>query len=369
MKVLHVLDKNTGNGTAQFVINYYRHINLQNFQFDFLSSSANEDSNTAEIRKHGGVIYNAPGYKRHLLKYIIYVYRVIMNNNYDIIHCHQFMADIISLIISRMKGIKTRIFHAHNSTFHSLIKRLLVHFFRYIWVFVVTDFFACSDEAGYFFFRKKYKYKIINNAIEPECYIFNGISRINIRNNLSLAENAFVIGYVARFTKQKNHKFLLDIFRHILEKNNNSYLLLIGDGKLMENTKKYAVAMNIMQNIIFFGLADNANELYSAMDIFVFPSLYEGLPIVGIEAQCSGLPVIASTKIPKEMQITNLVYWLDLKIGAEKWAEKVLEFTVPQKRQNMTDIITQNGYNINREYIKLETEYTRLIHSLEKSEN
>jgi glycosyltransferase involved in cell wall biosynthesis len=175
-----------------------------------------------------------------------------------------------------------------------------------------------------------------------------------------LPENAFVIGYVARFIKEKNHSFLLDVFMNVLQKNNNAYLLLVGDGKMRDKIKKYIADSNISNNVLFYGVSKNVHELYSAMDIFVFPSLSEGLGLTGIEAQCAGLPVMASLFIPKTMQVTNLVKWLDLKIGAEKWAEKALEYSILQERMNMTEMITTNGYNIKNECMKLEMLYNEL---------
>jgi len=361
MKVLHIANKNNGNGVASFIMNYYRHIDYNKIQFDFISHSSLEDSNAEEIQNLGGNVFNVPSYKKYLFKYINSVYKIIKSGTYDIIHCHQFPIDIISLFIAKKKGIKVRIFHAHNNAFYSFVKRLLVYLFRNIWGCVVTDFSACSVDAGHFFFGNRYKYIIFNNAIEPERYVFNSIARNSIRNNLYLPENAFVIGYVARFVKQKNYFFLINVFKNILYKNDNSFLLLIGDGKLLKKIKKYVATLNLLKNVLFYGVSERVYELYSAMDVFVFPSLFEGLGIAGIEAQCAGLPVIASLNIPKEMQVTDLVSWLDLKVGAEKWAEKVLEYSIPKKRENMTEIITRNGYNIKNECNKLENEYARLI--------
>jgi glycosyltransferase involved in cell wall biosynthesis len=361
MKVLHIANMNTRSGVASFLMNYYRHIDRKKIQFDFLSCSLLEDNYSEEIQRLGGIVYNAPSYKKHLFKYINFVYNIIANESYDIIHCHQFLLSIISLSIAKKRGIKIRIIHSHNNFISSKGKRLLVCLFRNFWPLFTANFFACSEDAANFLFGKKCKYKIFNNAIEPERFIFNNTARNSIRDDLCLPENAFVIGYVARFDKQKNHLFLIDVFNQILRKNMNAYLLLVGTGILQDKVKKYVTDLNITNNILFYGISEKVYELYSAMDVFVFPSLFEGLPVTGIEAQCAGLPVVASLNIPKAMQITPLVCWLDLKSGSETWAEKVLEYSSPKERVDMTELITKNGYNINIECKKLEEEYVGLF--------
>ena len=352
---------NTRSGVASFLMNYYRHIDREKIQFDFLSYVLLENNYSQEIQRLGGIVYNAPSYKRHLFKYINFVRDVIVNGNYDIIHCHQFLLSVISLSIAKKRGIKTRIIHSHNNFISSRGKRLFVYLFRNFWPIFATDFFACSEDAANFLFGKKCEYKIFNNAVEPERFMFNNIVRKSIRNDLCLTEDAFVIGYVARFDKEKNHVFLIDVFQHILRQNINTYLLLVGTGILQDKVKKYVKNLNISNNVLFYGISDKVHELYSIIDVFVFPSLFEGLPITGVEAQCAGIPVIASLNIPKAMQITPLVCWLDLKMGPEKWAEKALEYLPSRKRADMTNLITQNGYNIKIECKKLEAEYAGLF--------
>jgi glycosyltransferase involved in cell wall biosynthesis len=362
MKVLHIAHIDRRSGVASFIMNYYRYINKEKIHFDFLSNSLTNDNFSNEIKRLGGNIYNTPNYKKNIFKYIIYTNKVISNGYYDIIHCHDFLVSIIPLFIARINGIKVRIIHSHGNFNASLWKRLLVYFFRNFWNFFATDFFACSIEAAHFLFGRRYKYIIINNAIEVERYIFNDVARNIIRNNLHLSENDFVIGYIARFEKGKNHFFLIDVFLNIVEKYSNAYLLLIGDGLLRDTLKNYVNKLNISKNVLFYGISKNVYDLYSAMDLFVFPSLFEGLGLVGIEAQCAGLPVIASLNIPKAMQITPLVHWLDLQEGPKKWAEKAIEYSISsRKRMNMNEIITKNGYNIKNEAKKLEGIYENSI--------
>jgi len=360
MKILHVAIMNTRGGVASFIMNYYRRIDREKIHFDFLTCCLTKDNYSEEIKQMGGRIHNAPDYKKHLFKYICYVHNVIKNENYDIIHCHELLLSAISLFFAKRKGIKVRIIHSHNNNIFSLWKRLLIYLFRNFWFFLATDFFACSTSAALFLFGSRYKFHIFNNAIDPERFVFNNTTRKSIRNALCLPENAFVIGYVARFVKEKNHLFLIDIFMNILQKNDDAYLLLVGDGILQDKVKNYAEDLNISKNVLFYGISENVYELYSVMDVYVFPSLFEGLPVTGIEAQCAGLPVVASLNIPKTMQVSSLVKWLDLKSGPEKWAEKVLEYSTSRERKNMCEIITQNGYNIKNECRRLEKIYNEI---------
>jgi len=361
MRILHIANMNKRSGVASFLMNYYRHIDKKKYYFDFISHNISENNYQEEINQLGGNLYIVPNYKKNIFKYIICVYKIIKNRNYDIIHCHEFLLSVISLFIAKITGIKVRIIHSHNDSISESIKKILIYILKNNWFFFATHYFACSKMAALFLFGKKYKVKIINNAIEPEKYYYNLIKRNIIRNELFMTNNSFLIGYVARFAKQKNHLFLIFVFKEILNKRKDSYLLLVGEGILLNEIKKVATSLNIINNIIFFGITDTVNELYSAMDVFVFPSKYEGLGIVGIEAQCAGLPVIASLNIPKEMQVTNLVHWLDIREDPEKWADKILKFSDVQERVIMPDIITKNGYNIRHECKRLEIEYDRLI--------
>jgi len=363
MKILHILNMNTRSGAASFLMNYYRHIDREKIHFDFLSYSLSKSNYTDEINQLGGNLYNAPNYKKYFLRYIHYVKNIISKGAYDIIHCHDFFVSIIPLFIAKKNNIKIRIIHSHNSSHNLLWKRLIVYLFKDIWKLFATDFFSCSIEAAQFLFGKRNKYIIVNNAIEVERFKFNNITRNNIRNDLQLSENALFIGYVARFAKQKNHLFLIDIINNIMQKKNDVYLLLIGEGILKDSVKEYVNKLNLSKNVIFYSTSKNVHELYSAMDVFVFPSLFEGLPVTGIEAQCAGLPVIASLTIPKTMQVTNLVQWLDLESGPEKWAEKILEYSPSQERMDMCEMITQNGYNIKNECKKLEKIYDRIFNT------
>lgn len=328
IRVLHVIRMNKGSGTVSFLMNYFRHIDRTRISFSFLSDFFNDSYYEQEILSHGGNLLRAPYYKHNIFNYIVYLNRVIRRDSFDIIHSHDFILSIVSLIIAKKNGIKIRIIHSHSNSIHSIIKKIIVVFSRNIFKIFATDFFSCSAEAGIFLFGKKNKSIIINNAIDVNNFLYNKNTRKKIREKLQITDDVCVLGFVGRFSKEKNHVFLIDVFNKILKTGNNSILLLVGEGDQLKYIKKNVIDLQIFDKVIFHGITDKVYELYAAMDIFIFPSLYEGLGIVGIEAQCSGLPVIASKNIPKEMQISGLVTWLSLSDGPEKWADTIIPESV-----------------------------------------
>jgi glycosyltransferase involved in cell wall biosynthesis len=363
IKILYVAAMQKGSGVASFLMNYFRHIDRTKISFYFLSNSNITNSYDSEITHLGGEVFNAPYYKDNVFKYFYFVNKIIKNNSFDIIHCHDFIISIFSLIVARKKGIKTRVIHSHSRSIDSPVKKCIVFFSRFLFRLFATDFFACSEEAGHFLFGTRCKPVIINNAIDVNKFRFDENVRRQIRSQLCIGDNYKIIGHVGRFSKEKNHIFLIKVFADILLDDEDCILLLVGEGEKQQDIKNIAVNMKIVDKVIFYGLSNNTAELYSAMDVFVFPSLHEGLGVVGIEAQCAGLPVIASKNIPKQMQISDLVTWLDLNEGSEIWAHKVLECIKKTERKNMSDIISQAGYNIVLESKKLENKYVELLNN------
>jgi glycosyltransferase involved in cell wall biosynthesis len=359
-----------GSGIASFLMGYYRHIDRTKIKFDFLSDLSIPDADIFEdeINKLGGKLFKVPYYKKHLLKYLGFLNTIIRPDAYDIIHCHEFVLSILPLIVAKKNGVKIRIGHSHihspKSQFFSKLKELVVFLSHPFFRLFGTHFFACSYDAGIFLFGKHCPFEILYNAIDTDRFIFNDDERKNKRKELNIPNTTFVIGYVARFDKQKNHLYLIDVFQGVLLHCNNVLLLLVGDdkhGRLAGEIRKTIEDMQISDRVIIYGISDSVSELYNAMDIFVFPSRAEGLGIVGIEAQCSGLPVIASTNIPRQMQVTDLVTWLDLDDNVDNWTDAILKFSSnPLARQNMSQVITDAHYNIRIESKKLEKLYLSL---------
>lgn len=256
---------------------------------------------------------------------------------------------------AKKSNIKKRIIHAHNNKLMQEGKRY--YFYKMIHLFnkhkikkFATDFWACSELAGKFFYtssvRKTSNYHIIKNAIYTEKFKYNTETRKAYRKKLNL-EHKIVIGHVGRFHFQKNHDFLIDIFNQLHKENDKYHLLLVGQGEEKENIEKKVNDLSLERNVTFLGVRNDVADLMQAMDIFLFPSVFEGLGIVLIEAQTSGLKCFTSKKVvPCDVDITGLVEFIDLKETAEQWATKIIATHLNENRDDAFQLIIQNGYDI-----------------------
>jgi len=302
IRVLQIVPNMQAGGLESFIMNIYRNINRDKVQFDFLVHYQERKHFDNEIEKMGGKIYRfSLRDDNNLIKYINQINKFYKEHpEYKIIHCHMSSIGFVHFLIAKKNGVKVRIAHSHNSntekTVKGFIKSLLMKPLKY----VSTDNFACSTEAGKFLY-KKHPFEIIPNAIDLEQYRFNPIVREQKRKELGIS-NELVLGHIGRFELQKNHKYILDIFQDVLKINPSCILLLVGDGSLYDEIKMRAKQLNIEKHIQFLGIIKDANNLYQAMDCFILPSFFEGLPVVGVEAQVSGLKCLFSDTITKEVR-------------------------------------------------------------------
>ena len=261
--------------------------------------------------------------------------------------------------IAKKNGVKIRIAHSHNSgmenTLKGFIKGILIRPYKYL----STHRFACSNSAGKFLFGKK-NFIVIENAIKLEKFLYNLETRCKVRKELKL-QNKFVIGHVGRFCEQKNHNFLIDVFEKVYSINNNSILILIGEGELKEKIQKKVNALNLKDNVMFLGNRRDVDELYQAMDCFVFPSKSEGFGIVLLEAQASGLNVVTSNGVPEEVVVTPNIKLLDMDI--DLWVNNISELALKKEREIIDDKIKQ--YDIKVVANKLMQLYFELLKEVE----
>ena len=318
-------------GIETYLINYYRKLNKDNIQFDFTNIYPNKLCFQDEIEQLGGKIYKVSNYYKHPFKYIKEVKKIIRDKHYKIIHCNMNSAVMLyPLIAAKFAGAKIIIAHAHNnSSDKGIIKTILHNINKHFIPLFVNNYFACSEESAKWFFTstiiKNKKYEVIKNAIDTKKFEFNVEKRIEIRKKLNIAENTLVIGHVGRFATQKNHTFLIDIFKEIQKKKNDSKLILIGIGPKQDEIKEKVKKLELEENVLFLNNRNNVNEIMQAMDVFVLPSLYEGLGIVLVEAQSSGLPSVTTDEIPTIAEVSNKFYRLSLKKTAKMWAETILK--------------------------------------------
>ena len=211
-----------------------------------------------------------------------------------------------------------------------------------------TDYCACSVVAGEWKYPKAivdHKLKVLKNGVDLEKFAFNEETKCEIRKKLAIPEDAFVLGHVGRFSYQKNHEYLIRIFAEVRKRNEHAVLMLIGDGENKPDVKKQIEELHLTDSVRFCGLVNNVNDYMQAMDVFVLPSRYEGLPIVGVEAQAAGLPVITSVNVSEELEISDLVTFLELKEDVSEWADKILSYE-GKAREDASEQIRSHGYDV-----------------------
>lgn len=368
IRVLHSVSNMDRAGIETMIMNYYRNIDRSKIQFDFLCNKPQKGDYDDEIKRLGGNIYVSPGFNP--LKYLKYkkFLKNIFKNNSDIkiIHAHNGSLAYFALKCAKILKFPNKIAHAHateiprstNSIFD--LKWIYKSLFKNRIKYQADYFWGCSTEACRFYFGEDKKIKIINNAIDIEKFIFNQFKRDEIRKQLGIGDDVFLIGHVGRFMKQKNHDFLIEIFEEVHKKNQKSILMLIGGGELEKTIKEKIRSKNLENFVIFLNNVPNVNEYYQAMDVFVLPSLYEGLPVVGIEAQTSGLKCVFANTISSEVKITNNVTFLGLDDSTKKWAEEILKNKNYYKREDMTVQVTKSGYSIKEEAKKMQRLYEKI---------
>lgn len=360
-RVLQVLASLDRGGAETMIMNIYRNIDRAKLQFDFVvNEQRKEYAYESEIKELGGRIYRVPRYT--LGNYLSYKQawkRLLCEHpEWLIIHGHHTSSAFIYLRVAKSLN-RITISHSHIAGGEHSVKSYLKVIMRYPLRYMADYLFACSKSAAIWMYGKhSHSAYIINNAIDAEKFVFNKNMRKDKRKELQI-EDKFVIGHVGRFHIQKNHKFLIDIFKEVHDRNRDSVLLLVGDGDLRQSIEEKVNNLGLADNVIFTGVRSDIPELFQAMDVFVFPSLYEGLGIVAVEAQAAGLHCIVADTIPKEAYVTDLVEKEYLKTSKELWAERILKYAKGYDRRNTYEQIKSSGYDIEETSNWLEEFYLR----------
>ena len=349
IKVLQLsLSENIG-GVETLLRNLYKQFDHDDIQFDFVTTY-NSPVYKDELESGGAKIYKLPSQKR-FISYRHALKKLIKENNYHIIHINKnSSADITPFIVGHELKIPVVIAHAHNTKSSVGILADTVHLFnRKRMDKYMTKAFASSEAAAEWMFSKEYcknhDIPILKNGICISDFSYNPEKRDEIRRRLSLGDK-FVIGHVGKFSKRKNHGFLIDIFAEYHKKNPNSALMLVGTGPLMADIQNKVHELGLYDSVIFMGSQENINEYYQAMDAFVLPSLAEEMPVVALEAQAAGLPVFVSDTVDHELEITDSVKWLSLEQPASIWADIILNVCDCFERKSQDEAIKQAGYDI-----------------------
>ena len=334
MEPIRILYINGGplnrGGIESYMMNYYRNFNRDKIQIDFVSIGMHKAAYDDEIEALGGKVYYIPKKSKNYIGYIKAIRSIFKTGKYKIVHTHMDAMGMTVLKEAKRCNIPVRIAHSHNTKHltNNFIKLKINEYARKNINKYATHKFACSESAGRWLFGDYEfdcgKVEIIKNAINIDKFKFNYKKRLEIRNNLNISNRDIVIGHIGRFDEQKNHMFLLDVINKISEKDQNIKLILIGDGHLKKSIQEKIINLKMEEKVIMMGLVDNPSEYYSAFDIFVLPSLFEGLPVVGIEAQANGLVCLFSDKITKELQINNNISFLDIS-DSDLWCKEILK--------------------------------------------
>lgn len=368
IRILHIVQKMEAGGTQAFLMNLYRNIDRDKIQFDFLVEYEEKEFYDDEIISLGGKIYYTNFRKTlNVIKFKKTLSNILKEHpEYKIVHIHATAIGKICTDVAKKCGVKTIIAHTHNNSAVKDWKYYPKILLRKLYTKGPTDFFACSEDAGRYTFKNK-KFTVVYNAIDIDKFLFKQEIREEFRKELNI-EDKFVIGNIGRLHEQKNQSFLINVFYEIQKRKDNAILLIVGKGPLENELKEKVSNLGIDNKVYFLGNRKDIERIYQGMDVFVLPSLFEGLGIVAIEAQVSGLPVIASTGVAKEANITNNIRNIDLSEPIDVWVEAICKTKV-NNRKSIEDIVRKSKFNIKNNVKFLQEFYLKKYYGDSYNEN
>ncbi len=359
IRVAHVIGKLNAAGVEAVVNNYYRHMDHSKIQFDYYIDADSNCEPPQELIDMGARYFVIPPYQK-LPQHMKALIKHFKENKYQIVHSGMNTLAVFSLCAAWIAGVPCRINHNHSTASKGETKRnILKYMLRPFAKMFATDCFGCSKYAAEWLFGKGCvdtgKVKVFNNAIDVSKFAYSEEKRKEIRKELGIGDK-FVVGHIGRFCFQKNHEMLIDIFHEVHKKEPNSVLILVGIGELIDEIKGKVDKLGLSDSVKFLGVRKDVDRIYQAMDVFVLPSHYEGLPVVGVEAQASGVPCVFSSAMTKETKISDVSVMLDLDEPLKKWVDTVLEC----KNKSIKDTTSQiqaAGFDIKTEAVKLQNFY------------
>lgn len=355
IRVLQITGSFGYGGVGAVVMNYYRHINTKDVQFDFVTHSLEPERFDDEILNRGGRIFRLPSRSRKPFAYMKSLAKVIKDNHYRIVHIEQSSASMaIDGLVSKLCGVPVIIGHSHNTRCNILWQHYM---FKPFVNLVLTHRMACTKEAGEWIFGKRDDVRIVNNAIDTKHFDFKSVIRDDIRQRYGVSDR-FVVGTVGRLHDQKNPYRILSIFKCLSLIREDAVLLMVGDGPEREGLVARCKELGIEDKVLMLGNKDNINEIMMGMDVFLFPSIFEGLGLVVIEAQATGLHCVVSTEVPAP-NLTGNVDYLSLEEPDDVWANHLL-MDSEISRDSVHDKIVMGNYDISSEALKLEHFYKEM---------
>lgn len=366
IRIAQIIGRTLNGGVENYVLNYYLALNRNKYQFDFYIEKESLIINKKDIEKYGGRVFIIPSIKKYF-SYEKTLSKLFRENKYKIVQANNNSLSAITLRIAKKSGVQIRIANSlSTSNKNEFLRNFIKNILRKMSKKYATHYFACSNLAGEWLFGDNIlsnkKYFLVHNAVNTERFIFSDEKRNDLKRKYSL-ENRIVVGTIGRLEKQKNHLYLIDIFNSLLKKDNRYFLIIIGDGNLYDEIIKKAQNYGIEKNLLVLtskevGVRGAAASYYNLFDIFVLPSLYEGLPTVGIEAQINGLPCLFSSTVTRETKVNSNVKFIDLNEYTDDWVNNIIEFS-GTRLLNSNDVIT--NFDINKQAIHLEELYDKFL--------
>ena len=371
MEQVHVLVLDTvmdRGGAEAMIMNYMRNINRDIIKFDFLTNRDYRAAYEDEIESLGGKVYHmCPMYPGKFHRYKKEVREFLKEHpEYKIIHSNLEERSYLPLKVAKKMGVPVRISHSHNRPLGINPKLIVRYYFRFMLKFYNTHMFACGEEAGDWLYGKKNRSNvtIMNNAVDANQYRYNPEVSKEMKKQLGI-EGKKVIGHVGRFFPQKNHSFLIDIFNEIHKKDKDTVLLLVGGGELddaLKNQIKEKVRnLGLEDAVEFLGVREDVDRIVQTFDVFLLPSLFEGLPVTMVEAQAAGLPCVISDKVPIQCDLTGNVWVVPLEESPEKWADVVLDKAHNFEKRDTYQQIADAGFDIKSQAKWLEEFYVKAL--------
>lgn len=344
-RVLHIVGAMAPGGFENFIMNIYRRIDRNKVQFDFIVHKKKDQAYDEEIEGLGGRLFYVTRKSRNPVKNFLEIRTIIKENHYSIVCRHSDSAfTVVDLLAARLAGAAKCIMHSHSTTTGNV---RIHNFFRHWMAVVPTHRFACSQAAGRWMFGKL-DFTFVPNAIDTSEYLYREETRKSMRKKWK-TEGRRVYGHVGNFVYAKNHLFLLEIFHEISRQDEDAVLFLIGDGELREEAERKVKELKLQEKVVFTGRRKDVSDFLQMFDLFLFPSIYEGLPVSMVEAQCTGLPCLISDSITEEILLTDCIRQMSLKNSPDQWAETAMEMLLKssgQKRRSRQEEILQAGYGI-----------------------
>ena len=371
MEQVHVLVLDTvmdRGGAEAMIMNYMRNINRDIIKFDFLTNRDYRAAYEDEIESLGGKVYHmCPMYPGKFHRYKKEVREFLKEHpEYKIIHSNLEERSYLPLKVAKKMGVPVRISHSHNRPLGINPKLIVRYYFRFMLKFYNTHMFACGEEAGDWLYGKKNRdnVTIMNNAVDANQYRYNPEVSKEMKEQLGI-EGKKVIGHVGRFFPQKNHTFLIDIFNEIYKKDKDTVLLLVGGGELddaLKNQIKEKVKkLGLEDAVQFLGVREDVDRVVQTFDVFLLPSLFEGLPVTMVEAQAAGLQCVISDKVPIQCDLTGNVWVVPLEESPEKWADVVLDKAYNFEKRDTYQQIADAGFDIKSQAKWLKEFYVKVL--------